>query len=98
MSLARRLLISATKTASFHFLKAETVRTCSAPLTSSTKEEHQNPSGSLAESIQLSESCVKRLAEIMGKGQYLRIAVEGGGCSGFQYKFSVDTVKNEDDR
>ncbi|XP_016334399.1 iron-sulfur cluster assembly 2 homolog, mitochondrial-like isoform X1 [Sinocyclocheilus anshuiensis] len=110
MSLARRLLISATKTASFHFLnhslsrvclllaRAETVRTCSAPLTSSTKEEHQNPSGSLAESIQLSESCVKRLAEIMGKGQYLRIAVEGGGCSGFQYKFSVDTVKNEDDR
>ncbi|XP_016398616.1 iron-sulfur cluster assembly 2 homolog, mitochondrial-like isoform X1 [Sinocyclocheilus rhinocerous] len=118
MSLARRLLISATKTASFHFLnhslsrvclllaRVETVRTCSAALSSSaryssassTKEEHQNPSGSPAENIQLSESCVKRLAEIIEKGQYLRIAVEGGGCSGFQYKFSVDTVKNEDDR
>lgn len=42
--------------------------------------------------------CMQRLSEIMQKGEYLRIQVEGGGCSGFQYKFSVDTVKNEDDR
>ncbi|XP_034381231.1 iron-sulfur cluster assembly 2 homolog, mitochondrial [Cyclopterus lumpus] len=48
--------------------------------------------------VQLTESCVKRLGEIMGKGDYLRIHVEGGGCSGFQYKFSVDNNKNEDDR
>lgn len=78
------------------------MRACSAPLSSSsassTKEEHQTPSSSPAESIQLSEACVKRLAEIMERGEYLRIAVEGGGCSGFQYKFSVDSVKNEDDR
>ncbi|XP_059375361.1 iron-sulfur cluster assembly 2 homolog, mitochondrial [Carassius carassius] len=100
MSFARRLLTSATKTASFHLLKVETVRACSAPLSSasSTKEEYQTPSSSPDESIQLSEACVKRLAEIMAKGEYLRIAVEGGGCSGFQYKFSVDSVKNEDDR
>ncbi|XP_028853198.1 iron-sulfur cluster assembly 2 homolog, mitochondrial-like [Denticeps clupeoides] len=39
-----------------------------------------------------------RLKEIMEKGEYLRIQVEGGGCSGFQYKFSVDEVKNEEDR
>ncbi|KAF3701266.1 Iron-sulfur cluster assembly 2 -like protein [Channa argus] len=48
--------------------------------------------------IYLTESCVKRLAEIMEKGEYLRIHVEGGGCSGFQYKFSLDRNKNEDDR
>uniref|UniRef100_A0A3B4ABS0 Iron-sulfur cluster assembly 2 homolog, mitochondrial n=2 Tax=Periophthalmus magnuspinnatus TaxID=409849 RepID=A0A3B4ABS0_9GOBI len=48
--------------------------------------------------IHLTESCVKRLGEIMEKGEYLRIHVEGGGCSGFQYKFSVDSNKNEDDR
>ncbi|XP_030642673.1 iron-sulfur cluster assembly 2 homolog, mitochondrial [Chanos chanos] len=50
------------------------------------------------EKVHLTESCVKRLSEIMEKGEYLRIQVEGGGCSGFQYKFSVDTAKNEDDR
>ncbi|XP_074517699.1 iron-sulfur cluster assembly 2 homolog, mitochondrial [Sebastes fasciatus] len=54
-----------------------------------------DPSG---EHVQLTESCVKRLGEIMGQGEYLRIHVEGGGCSGFQYKFSVDANKNEDDR
>jgi len=48
--------------------------------------------------VNLSESCVKRLKEIMSKGEYLRIHVEGGGCSGFQYKFSVCSNITEDDR
>ncbi|XP_010120363.1 PREDICTED: iron-sulfur cluster assembly 2 homolog, mitochondrial, partial [Chlamydotis macqueenii] len=45
----------------------------------------------------LSESCVKRLLEIT-EGSEFRLQVEGGGCSGFQYKFSLDTVINPDDR
>ena len=27
----------------------------------------------------------------------MRVSVEGGGCSGFQYKFDVERAKSEDD-
>lgn len=49
----------------------------------------------------LSDSCVARLKEILGdedKTSFLRVIVEGGGCSGFQYKFDIDTEVQEDDR
>ncbi len=52
--------------------------------------------------IELSDSAVKRVAWMMaqeeGDGLMLRIAVDGGGCSGFQYGFSFDDAVNPDDR
>lgn len=48
--------------------------------------------------IHLTDSCVQRLLEITEGSEFLRLEVEGGGCSGFQYKFSVYTVINPDDR
>ncbi|KAL9873325.1 iron-sulfur cluster assembly 2 homolog, mitochondrial [Glossina fuscipes] len=47
--------------------------------------------------LDVSDSCKKRLREICTDKNFLRITVEGGGCSGFQYKFDLDTKLNEDD-
>jgi len=40
----------------------------------------------------------ERLAEIgaASDGQALRVAVEGGGCSGFQYEIALDAPKEDD--
>ena len=45
----------------------------------------------------VTERAFARLAEIGASenGQALRVAVEGGGCSGFQYEIALDTAKDD---
>lgn len=50
--------------------------------------------------ITLTESAINRIAKVLAEespDSKLRMYVEGGGCSGFNYGFAIDTVKNEDD-
>ena len=46
----------------------------------------------------VTERAFERLAEIgaAAQGKALRVAVEGGGCSGFQYEIDLDDVKDGD--
>jgi iron-sulfur cluster assembly accessory protein len=50
--------------------------------------------------VTISERAARRIGEILqseGNGAMLRISVEGGGCSGFQYKFDIARDKAGDD-
>lgn len=50
--------------------------------------------------VTVSERAAKKIAGILSKepdGAMLRVAVEGGGCSGFQYKFDIVTNREDDD-
>jgi iron-sulfur cluster assembly accessory protein len=50
--------------------------------------------------IRVSESAARRIGEILQgepAGTMLRVSVEGGGCSGFQYKFDMERERAGDD-
>jgi iron-sulfur cluster assembly accessory protein len=54
----------------------------------------------MATSVTMTERAARRIGEILKAeptGSALRVSVEGGGCSGFQYKFDVDQSKAPDD-
>lgn len=50
--------------------------------------------------VTLSESAARRIASLLARESAdakLRVAVNGGGCSGFQYIFDFDTKVGDDD-
>jgi iron-sulfur cluster assembly accessory protein len=54
----------------------------------------------MSNSVILTERAARRIGEILKSepaGAMLRVSVEGGGCSGFQYKFDFDQARTDDD-
>ncbi|ERN08986.1 hypothetical protein AMTR_s00153p00044690 [Amborella trichopoda] len=67
------------------------------------KNYSQQESSKPEDAIHLTENCIRRMRElhakeISGGEQMLRLSVETGGCSGFQYVFLLDDMQNPDDR
>ncbi len=53
-----------------------------------------------ATNVTLTERAARRIGEILRQepaGTMFRVSVEGGGCSGFQYKFDTERARADDD-
>jgi iron-sulfur cluster assembly accessory protein len=58
------------------------------------------PGSAAPNSVALTARAARRIGEILKTepaGSMLRVSVEGGGCSGFQYKFDFVSAKSDDD-
>lgn len=54
----------------------------------------------MTEALTITDRAARRIGTILsgeGQGAMLRVSVEGGGCSGFQYKFDVEKSRADDD-
>ncbi len=50
--------------------------------------------------IKFTDKALKQINTLLSKknkGSFFRIAIKGGGCSGFQYEFTFDETKDKDD-
>ena len=50
--------------------------------------------------IKFTDKALKQIENLLSKkdeGAFFRIAIKGGGCSGFQYEFTFDKSKQDDD-
>lgn len=53
-----------------------------------------------AQPVTISDRAARRIGKILTRepaGSMLRVAVNGGGCSGFQYEFAITGERNPDD-
>lgn len=65
-----------------------------------TQRQEQADRPSLGTRFSLSPAAARRIGEMLASepgGSFFRLAVNGGGCSGFQYDFSIDTERGDDD-
>jgi iron-sulfur cluster assembly accessory protein len=54
----------------------------------------------MAANITVTERAARKIGEILSRepaGTMLRVSVQGGGCSGFQYRFDTERAKADDD-
>lgn len=85
-SMIRRLLCG------HHVVVTGAQRRCVSAVSSKT-------STSLTDSeLTLTDSCAQQIKRISEPGSFLRVFVDSGGCSGFQYKFEIDSTVQDDDR
>ena len=50
--------------------------------------------------IKFTDKALKQIDNLLSKkdkGSFFRIAIKGGGCSGFQYEFTFENSKEDDD-
>lgn len=50
--------------------------------------------------VTVTDNAYRRIAHVLKgepEGAMLRVAVKGGGCSGFQYVFDIDRTRHPDD-
>ncbi|XP_042013166.1 iron-sulfur assembly protein IscA-like 2, mitochondrial [Salvia splendens] len=72
----------------------------SCALRESVLSSSESPSPS-TNTVRLTNNCVRRMKELQAEEssmKLLRLSIEAGGCSGFQYNFSLDDKTNNDDR
>ena len=59
-----------------------------------------NADAQMSTTVEMTEAAARRIATIVAKdpaNTALRVSVEGGGCSGFSYKFDLVDARNPDD-
>ena len=72
-------------------------------MSASVNSENLNPSGpeQMPQPFVFTDSAAKKVKSLIEEEENpnlkLRVFVQGGGCSGFQYGFTFDEVVNEDD-
>ncbi len=58
------------------------------------------PDASVPAAFSVTDKAARKISQIITKepaGSFLRLSVEGGGCSGFSYKYDITTEQNDDD-